>query len=359
LEDKISRLKISILFFFNNLHKIGNMRVAIVFITILFFFSCGSKQKKVYYYYEGQIQGTYFHITYEWHEDLSHQIDSLLKNFNNSLSNYDSTSVISMINYNKSDKADELFTKMFEASMLVYKQSDGAFDITVAPIVNLWGFGWQKIVENYIPDSAEIQDVLQYVGMDKISLENGTVTKQFPESMMISNAIAQGLSVDYVSDFLFSLGLKNFLVEIGGELYCLGVNSQQKPWRIGIDKPLENSDYDNRENQIIINISGKAIATSGNYRNYIENNNRKFGHTVDPRTGFPVENSLSSVSVISESCMYCDAWATAFMVCGLDKSIEIAENNPDIEAYFIYADTNGKTKSCMTSGFEKYICDSY
>ncbi|HNQ67349.1 MAG TPA: FAD:protein FMN transferase [Bacteroidales bacterium] len=335
------------------------MRVAIILLTCLILFSCGNSKKKVYRYYEGPIQGTYFHITYEWHEDLSQQIDSLLQKFNKSLSNYDTTSVISQINYNKSNVADELFIKMFQTSLEVYQKSDGAFDITVAPIVNLWGFGWLKNNENFIPDSIIIKDYLKYVGMDKVQLEDGKIIKSFPESMLVSNAIAQGLSVDYVSDYLFSLGLKNFLVEIGGELYCLGVNSQGNSWRIGIDKPIENSDYNSRENQIIINVSGKAIATSGNYRKYVENNNQKFGHSVDPRTGYPAENSLLSASVISESCMYCDAWATAFMVCGLEKSVEIAENDPNIEAYFIYEDKNGKTQSRMTSGFKKYVCDSY
>jgi thiamine biosynthesis lipoprotein len=335
------------------------MRVAIILLTCLILFSCGNSKKKVYRYYEGPIQGTYFHITYEWHEDLSQQIDSLLQKFNKSLSNYDTTSVISQINYNKSNVADELFIKMFQTSLEVYQKSDGAFDITVAPIVNLWGFGWIKNPENCIPDSIQIKNCIKYVGMDKVKLENGKITKSFPESMFVSNAIAQGLSVDYVSDYLFSLGLKNFLVEIGGELYCLGVNSQGNSWRIGIDKPIENSDYNSRENQIIINVSGKAIATSGNYRKYVENNNQKFGHSVDPRTGYPTENSLLSASVISESCMYCDAWATAFMVCGLEKAVEIAENDPNIEAYFIYEDKNGKTQSRMTSGFKKYVCDSY
>lgn len=341
------------------MHKIGNMRVAIIFIFFIILFSCGSREKCVFRYYEGPVQGTYFHITYEWNEDLSEEIDSLLQNFNRSLSNYDSTSVISLINYNKSDETNELFLKMFEASKDVYQKSEGAFDISIAPIVNLWGFGWVKNLEGFIPDSVEIAYALQFVGMDKFIIENGKIIKQFPESMLISNAIAQGLSVDYISDYLFDLGLKNFLVEIGGEIYCLGVNNQKRSWRIGIDKPIEDSDLNNRENQIIINISGKAIATSGNYRKYIENNNHKFGHSVDPRTGYPAENSLLSVSVISESCMYCDAWATAFMVCGLEKSIEIAENDPDIEAYFIYEDKNGKTQSRMTSGFNKYVCENY
>lgn len=321
--------------------------------------SCGAKNPGVYRYYEGEIQGTTFHITYEWNKDLSVEIDSLLQNFNKSLNNYDNNSLVSQINYNETTKTDELFVKMFETSLDVYNKSEGAFDITIAPIINAWGFGWIKNSESIVPDSASIKELLKYVGMDKIKIQDGKIVKEFPESMIITNAIAQGLSVDYISDYMFDLGLKNFLVEIGGEVYSYGLNSRGDTWRVGVDKPILDSNTENRENQIIINLSGMAISTSGNYRKYLENGNTKYGHSVDPRTGFPASNSLLSVSVISESCMLSDAWATAFMVCGLEKSLVIAENDPSIEAYFIYEDINGKTNSSMTSGFEKYICDSY
>lgn len=333
------------------------MKVFTISVVCLILFSCSNPQKKMYYYYEGPIQGTTFHITYEWDKDLAPEIDSLLQNFNKSLSNYDENSVVSKINNNISTETDELFDEMFNMSFEVYKKSDGAFDITVAPVVNAWGFGWIKKTDTEIPDSAEISKIIKYVGMDKMHLADGKITKDFPESMIVTNAIAQGLSVDYVSDYLFGLGLSNFLVEIGGEVYCYGVNGRGEPWRIGVDKPVDGSGYENRENQIIINLSGYAIATSGNYRKYIENNNQKYGHSIDPRTGFPAENSLLSVSVIGESCMICDAWATAFMVCGLDKSLEILKSNSEINAYFIYKDSDGQTKVKMTDGFGKYISE--
>lgn len=333
------------------------MRAFTISAVCLILFSCSNPQKKMYYYYEGPIQGTTFHITYEWNKDLAPEIDSLLQNFNKSLSNYDENSVVSKINNNISTETDELFDKMFNMSFEVYKKSEGAFDITVAPVVNAWGFGWIKKTDTAIPDSAEIAKIIKSVGMDKMHLAGGKITKDFPESMIVTNAIAQGLSVDYVSDYLFGLGLSNFLVEIGGEVYCYGVNGRGEPWRIGVDKPVDGSGYENRENQIIINLSGYAIATSGNYRKYIENNNQKYGHSIDPRTGFPAENSLLSVSVIGESCMLCDAWATAFMVCGLDKSLEILKSDSEINAYFIYKDTDGQTKVKMTDGFEKYISE--
>lgn len=319
--------------------------------------SCANQPKVVqnYYFYQGSIQGTTFHITYQCEKDLAPQIDSLLQNFNKSLSNYDPKSVISKINYNESDTIDELFKEMFDKSYEVYQKSDGAFDISIAPVVNAWGFGWIKHAEKQIPDSAQIKELLKIVGMDKFKIVNGKVVKQFPESMLISNAIAQGLSVDYVSNYFKKLGLTNFLVEIGGEVYCLGVNKDGNQWRIGVDKPIEGSGYEDRENQIVINLSGKAISTSGNYRKFIENDGKKIGHSMNPKTGYNCENSLLSVSVVSDKCITCDAWSTAFMVSGLEKSFQILETSTDIEAYVIFIDENGKINTRMTPGFEKLI----
>jgi thiamine biosynthesis lipoprotein len=330
------------------------MKYFAILCSVIILISCAPKKENKYYFYEGPIQGTTFHITYEWNKDLAPQIDSLLNNFNKSLNNYDPNSTISKINKNETSQTDELFVEMFEASRLVYDKSNGAFDITLAPVINEWGFGWIKKSNENIPDSLKIVELLQFVGMDKISIVNGKVVKQYPETMLISNAIAQGLSVDYVADYFFKLGLENFLIEIGGEVYCFGLNSRGEDWKIGVDKPIEGSGYEDRENQIIINLSGKAIATSGNYRKYIENGNQKYGHSFDPRTGFPAENELLSVSVVSESCMMCDAWATAFMVCGLEESKKILRTLENIEAYFIYIDKDGNTQTYMTKGFEKF-----
>ncbi len=330
----------------------------IVFFVIV---SCDNSSKKVYRYYEGPVQGTYFHITYEWDKDLSSEIDSLLQNFNKSLSNYDSLSVISKLNYNLSDEVDELSEKMFKKSFEVYKITDGAFDITVAPIANLWGFGWKKSSDsmkndnNEIPDSALIAETLVYVGMDKVKIKNKKLIKTYPETMFISNAIAQGLSVDYVAEYFLKLGLKNFLIEIGGEIYCYGLNSKAENWKIGIDKPIEGTDYSNRENQVIISISGKGLATSGNYRKYKQNGNKKYGHSLDPRTGYPAENSLLSVTVVADDCMTADAFATAFMVVGLEKALQIIDSLKNIDAYLIFLDQQGKERVIYSDGFKEYL----
>ncbi|MDL2262394.1 FAD:protein FMN transferase [Bacteroidales bacterium OttesenSCG-928-I21] len=330
-----------------------------LFIFILFFiFSCGSETKVKYRHHEGPIQGTMFHITYEWNEDLSYQIDSLLKKFNSFLSNYDSNSIISKINNNETDEINELIAEMITATETVHRNTDGAFDITVAPLANLWGFGWIKKDKNTTPSHNEIDSVLQYVGIEKITITDNKIIKSNPKLAIIGNAIAQGLSVDYISNYFFELGLKNFLVEIGGEIYCSGVNSQNKEWQIGIDKPIENTGYDKREQQLIVELQNKAIATSGNYRKFIQNGNKKYGHTIDPRTGYPAENSLLSVSVISNSAMLSDAYATAFMVLGWEQSLQIVEKLENLEAFFIYLDYDNNETIVFTSGFKHYIKDN-
>lgn len=334
------------------------MRKYFYLLLVIPFFACNlptEKEKLDYYKYSGPIQGTTFTITYEWKEDLAPQIDSLLSSFNSSLSNYDPNSNISKINNNQTSEMDDLTRRMIETSLYVYEETDGAFDITVAPIVNAWGFGWVRDENLILPDSTKIDSLLKYVGSDKISNTGNILHKDYLNTSIVTNAIAQGLSVDYVSDFFFDLGLENFLVEIGGEIYCYGQNFEGNPWRIGIDKPFDGSNTENRVNQIIINLSGKAIATSGNYRKFIENGNIKIGHSIDPRTGYYAENSLLSATVIGENCMKCDAFATAFMVSGLEKSIEIIEEIDKYEAYFIYLDDEDNIVSVASSGFDDLI----
>ncbi|MDD2635693.1 MAG: FAD:protein FMN transferase [Bacteroidales bacterium] len=331
------------------------MKYLYILIIPILLISCQNKGKKEYRFYEGPIQGTTFHITYEWDTDLSKQIDSLLQVFNKSLSNFDPNSNISKINKNETDKLDPLSSEMLKTARMVYEKTNGAFDVTAAPVINAWGFGWTGKINNIIPDSLIIDSLMQFVGMHKIQMENLKLIKNNENTMIVTNAIAKGLSVDYVSDYFLNLGLENFLVEIGGEIYCSGQNQKGQEWRIGIDKPIEGSDENNRENQIIINLSGKAIATSGNYRRYVEEGKVKFGHSIDPRTGYPALNSILSVSVIGENCMLCDAFATGFMVEGLEKSIQITESIDNLEAYFIYIDKNNQENTAWSSGFDKHV----
>ena len=329
------------------------MRIFILIASLVLLFSC--TDKKQYLLYQGEVHGTFFHITYQSSEDLSLEIDSVFKVFNASLNNYDPNSLISKINNNEEVETDSLFRAMFYKAQEVYEKSDGVFDISVAPIVNEWGFGWVKKDKNSIPDSSSIENLLPFVGMDKWKIVDNKVVKEFPEAKLISNAIAKGQSVDFVANFLISQGVENFLVEIGGEIVCKGKNPKGEIWKIGIDKPIEDEVYENRENQIIINVSDRAIATSGNYRQFIESGSKKYAHTINPKTGYPEENELLSVTVIASDCMTADAYATAFMASGLEKSKQILEKNNSIDAYFIYHDSLNNVYDYYTKNFEQYI----
>ncbi|MDR2836227.1 MAG: FAD:protein FMN transferase [Bacteroidales bacterium] len=323
----------------------------LIFCVLILFSACN---KNKYYSHEGFTQGTTFHIKYEYSKNISKEIDSLLKQFSCDFSNYDSLSLISKINRNETDSLNPLMEKMFKSAIEIANITDGALDITIAPIANVWGFGWKGKNDNFLPDSTLIDSLMTYVGIEKIKIKNHKIIKSNPKIQIITNAIAQGLSSDYISDYFTSLGIENFLVEIGGEIFCKGMNPNQKKWTIGIEKPV-NSAEGNRENELLIELSDKSIVTSGNYRKFFENGGKKYAHTINPKTGFPSENSLISVSVISNSAMLSDGLATAFMVLGLKKSIKIVNSLSDVEAFFISIDDNGNENIFYSENFEQYI----
>ena len=332
-----------------------NKIFAIIFIVAVSI-SCNHFIPENYYACEGNTQGTLFHITYQYDSELCLDMDSLLGAFSKSLSNYDSESLISRVNTNQTNIPDAYFLRMFEAATEVNQNTHGAFDITIAPVANALGFGWEHHEPITKIDTVLILDLLQNVGMEKISIENGLIVKSNQNIQIIGNGIAQGLSVDIVSEFLKEHSITNFLVEIGGELYASGLSPDLDPWEVGVDKPIKGSGYDTRETQIILNFSDWAVATSGNYRKYLELGSESLGHSIDPRTGFPARNNLLSVTVLAKTCVLADAYATAFMVLGLDESLEIVENTDTMEAYFIYLDKkSGNIETTSTSGFDAFI----
>ena len=302
----------------------------------------------------GFIQGTTYHITYESKagKNLQPEFDSLLAAIDGSLSIYLPTSVISRINQNDpAVEADEKFIAVFNKSAEVWKETGGAFDITVAPLVNAWGFGFTA---SSVTDSITIDSLLQYVGMDKVSLSGKKVNKAHPNITLDMNAIAQGYSVDLVSEYLESLGIKNYMVEIGGEVRTRGRNDKGNLWRIGIDKPLEGNMIPGSDLQVILQLNKRSLATSGNYRKYYEKNGIKYSHTINPATGYPAMSNLLSATIIADDCMTADAYATACMVFGLDRSIDFLGRHTFLEAYLIYSDEKGEFKVYHTPGFEKY-----
>ena len=297
----------------------------------------------------GLIFGTMYSVTYQSKTDLKTSIDSMLKVFDGSLSPFNDTATISRINRNERVIADELFATVFRKSLEVSEATGGAFDITVAPLVNAWGFGFKQ---GNFPDSMMVDSLLQLIGYEKVSMnEQGEVVKQDERMMLNCSAIAKGYAVDVIANLLKSKGVKNMMVDIGGEVVVHGKNPKEKKWRIGINKPVDDSLATNQELERIVEITDAAIATSGNYRNFYYNNGKKYAHTIDPSTGYPVQHSLLSATVVANDCMTADAYATAFMVMGVEKALEMAESNPAIEAFFIFSNEEGNLQTCQTSGF--------
>lgn len=304
---------------------------------------------------KGLIFGTMYSITYEHDESLKLDIDNELKRFDASLSMFNENSVISRINRNEDVTADSLFSKVFKAAMDVSAITDGCFDITVAPLVNAWGFGF---TEETAPSESKVDSILQIVGWQKVQLTaEGKVVKQDPRIMLDCSAIAKGYAVDIIAELLKRKGIKNYMVDIGGEVDVAGVNSSGGLWRIGINKPDDDPESRKQDLQTILEITNKGIATSGNYRNFYYKDGMKYAHTIDPKTGHPVQHSILSSTVIANECMIADAFATSFMVMGLERAKDLLAKNKNIEAYFIYSDENGNYQTFMTEGMKKYVTE--
>jgi len=305
----------------------------------------------------GFTQGTTYHIIYESknREDFQSLVDSLLADFDRSLSIYQPNSVISKINRNEPGiRADEKFTTIFNKSYEVFKKTNGAFDITVGPVVNALGFGSTDTLE---VDSTMIDSLLQYVGMEKVSLKEGVLIKQNENILLDVNAIAQGYSVDLVAKLLEKKKIRNYMVEIGGEVRARGKNERNQVWRIGIDQPVEGNMIPGAELQAIVSLNNRSLATSGNYRQYYEKNGIKFVHTIDPKSGYPVVSNLLSATVVASDCTTADAYATALMVFGVERSIEFLKENKFLDAYLIFADQEGRFRVYSTKGLQRFIED--
>jgi len=324
---------------------------------LLIFLYTRSMKRGEYVNIIGLAEGTTYNITFEpvRREITRRDIDSILGDFDLSLSVYNEKSIISRFNRNDSlAVADEKFKAVFEKSFEVYNNTGGAFDITVAPVVNALGFGPDNSVSF---DSTLIDSLAEFIGMEKVKLERNRLIKSDPNVKLDVNAIAQGYSVDLVCEFLESRSIKNYLVEIGGEVRTNGRNPLNETWRIGIDKPVEGNDVPGTEFQAIIRLDGRSLATSGNYRRFFEKDGVKYVHTINPATGYPVLSSLLSATVVARDCMSADAYATAFMVMGLEKSMDFLNENNFLEAYFIYSDAAGNFMVEMTEGMEKFIAE--
>jgi len=313
------------------------------------------KPVPVYIHNEGEAQGTTWSATYEQPEgiDLQKKIEKRLHEFDLSLSTYVPQSIISRINKNDSTvRTDADFDEMFNVAMEVSKRTNGAFDITVGPLVKAWGFGFGSSEPSKIPD---VSKLLPYVGYHKVKLIHHKVIKSDPGIILDSNALAQGQSSDIIGKMLEENGCKNYMVDIGGEVVVKGVNNKGIKWQIGIDKPIDDPTNTIDEIQTIISITNCGLTTSGNYRKFYYLNGKKYAHEIDPRNGYPVVHNLLSATVVAPTCILADAYATAFMVIGVDSTLKVCKSIPGMDCYLIYTDKDGKNQVVYTEGFKKYI----
>lgn len=314
---------------------------------VLFWISCRESRQQHKIQFGGEAQGTYYAITYYSSDTIVNQyeVDSLLEAFDHSASVWVPESTISKFNNNDPEvEMDEHFIEIFKQSERIWKNSDGAFDITVGPLVNAWGFGFK----NKIPVNERVIDsLLPLVDFEALRIENGKLIKDNPLITIDFNAIAQGYSVDLLGGFLESRGIKNYLVDIGGEVLAKGTKPDGQYWIVGIEKPAENAQAARKLNATL-KISDKAIATSGNYRKFYEENGIRYSHTIDPNTGYPVRHTLLSATVMADSASIADGYATALMVMGLEKAKTLLARNPNLEAYLIYSDNEGNFRTWAT-----------
>ena len=318
---------------------------------ILMFTAC-TKQKQ-YFEESGSVFHTIYHIKYEGSEILTEKIDAEFQKFNLSLNPFNPNSIISKVNRNEAVEADDWFIEVFNKAKEVSDHSEGIFDITCAPLVNLWGFGFSKM-DSVTPQM--IDSIKQFVGYQKVRLDGRKVVKDDSRILLNCSAIAKGYASDIIARLLEREGIENYMVEIGGEVTTKGVNQKGKCWRIGINKPEDDSTGVKNDIEEVVQLCKKGgVATSGNYRNYYIKDGKKYAHTIDPRTGYPSEQSILSATIVAEDCITADAYATSFMAMGLEKAREAAKNIPGIEYYVIYSDENGKHQIEYSTGMLQYL----
>lgn len=307
----------------------------IILISVLLT-ACGKQPEQ---HIEGTAFGTIYHITYlgDRSETLPRQVDSVLKEINNTFSIFDTASVISRLNNGDSLEPGANFMRVLQASLVISEQTNGAFDCTCEPLIELWGFG-RKNQKQIVPQE-QIDSVKQFVGRQLVSIQDGRVAKADPRVQLNFNAIAKGYAVDQVAQFLNEQGYADCIVEIGGEVVARGTKNG-KPWRVGIQVPTGTPDGP-AESSESFELRDRAVATSGNYRNYFEQDGVRYTHILDPVTGKPEQTNLLSVTVIAPDCLTADAYATAFMVLGMEASQKVLDAHPELEAWFIY-DDHGK-----------------
>ena len=307
-----------------------------------------------YQHNSGMVFGTTYNITYQCDSNLHNSIIRELEKVDEALSPFNKKSVITAVNNNHDIEVNDMFADVFLLAQKISDDTGGDFDITVATLVNAWGFGFKNGTQ---PTKHNIDSLKNIIGYKKVRLEGRKVVKKDKRLMLDCSSIAKGYGSDVVARFLQKRGVKNYMVEIGGEIVTKGISPKRVPWKIGVTRPVDDSLSVSKELQSVINVTDKAMATSGNYRNFYYKNGKKYAHTIDPHTGYPVQHNILSATVIADNCATADAYATAFMVMGLEKAQKLLERHPELMAYFIYSDKDGKNKTWCSEKLKKKVAE--
>ena len=289
---------------------------------------------------KGIVFGTIYNITYQYDHNLKGEIEAELKAIDDEFSMFNEHSIVSKFNKGEYTTLDNHFLEVYRLAVQINEETNGAFDITIAPLVNAWGFGFKN---ESLPTKAQVDSLKRFIGMKHLTFDESgpSLRKDDSRVMLDFSAIAKGYASDCIARLFRKFKIKKFMVEIGGEVVTQGISTHRVPWRIGVTKPTDDSLQTNQELQTVLNVTDRAMATSGNYRNFYYNGGRKYAHTIDPRTGYPVQHSLLSATVLAKDCATADAYATSFMVMGLDRAKELLERHNELMAYLIYTDANG------------------
>ena len=320
-----------------------------LFFAILLTLSSCQKQKNnseitdelQYYHTQMEVFTTTASIKYSYHKDLGREIAARLDSFNLSLNPFNNQSIIYKVNNNIDVELDDWFINCFNKAQEIAEITDGYYDITAAPLINFWGFGFEKIEER---NPQTIDSLKQYVGYEKIRLNGREIKKENPNVQLNMSSIAKGYACDVVAELFSGFGIENYMIEIGGEICAAGKNPKGNLWTIGITRPIDDSSGKTKETQEIVVLENRSLATSGNYRNFYLKDGLKYAHTINPKTGYPAQSNILSASVFYSDCMTADAYATAFMVIGLEKALEIADQIPNMDYLLIYTDEKGKVR---------------
>jgi len=306
----------------------------IVFLLLTVALLAGCSKPMPFQRHSNFVFGTVYNITYQYDKDLQKEIEAELMKVDAEFSMFNNESTVARINRGDSTvKRSEMFNEIYQLAQTVSKETYGAFDITVAPLVNAWGFGFKH---EQLPTAQQVDSLMKI------------------RNQMDFSAIAKGFGCDVVARLLKSKGINNFMVEIGGEVVVSGRNDKDQLWHIGVNKPVDDSTHMDNELQTVLSITDHAMATSGNYRNFYYQNGKKYAHTIDPRTGYPVQHSLLSATVIADDCATADAYATSFMVLGVDGAKEVLLRHPELMAYLIYVDENGQMAVWSSPALKDY-----